>query len=100
MESIYIKELFKLAKKDNKKNEIPVSALLIKNNKFINCNRCPWGRSVIDIDPEIRELADECYHKNVEICENEFYTFTVTGEDFCNGNEVFLEEMDVWNVIY
>ena len=31
---------------------------------------------------------------------NEFYTFTVTGEDFCNGNEVFLEEMDVWNVIY
>ncbi|MBQ2987189.1 MAG: hypothetical protein IJE23_06885 [Tyzzerella sp.] len=31
---------------------------------------------------------------------NEFYTFTVTGEDFCNEKEVFLEEMDVWNVIY
>ena len=36
MESIYIKELFKLAKKAYKKNEIPVSALLIKNNKIIS----------------------------------------------------------------
>lgn len=31
---------------------------------------------------------------------NEFYTFTVNGEDFCNKAEEQLKDMDVWNIIY
>lgn len=31
---------------------------------------------------------------------NEFYTFTVGGEDFCGKDEISLKEQDVWNVIY
>lgn len=31
---------------------------------------------------------------------NEFYTFTVGGEEFCDKNEKLLENDDVWNIIY
>lgn len=53
-----------------------VRDVTVRNNKFINCNRCPWGRAVIDIDPEMKKLSDECYHSNIVIEGNEFITFT------------------------
>ncbi len=53
-----------------------VRDVTIRENKFINCNRCIWGRSVIDIDPEMKKTADECYHSGITITDNEFITFT------------------------
>ncbi len=50
----------------------------IRKNHFKDCVYChgPWGKSVIDIDPEIPVKKDGIYyHKNIEIAENHFETF-------------------------
>ena len=47
----------------------------IENNLFINCVRCAgWGKSVIDIDPEIQRF-EGYYHKNIRVTGNRFKTF-------------------------
>ncbi|MBI4977231.1 MAG: hypothetical protein HZC28_07095 [Spirochaetes bacterium] len=52
-----------------------VSDVTIRNNKFIDCNYGVWGRAVIDIDPEMPEFSDKCYHRNIRIEQNLFRTF-------------------------
>lgn len=50
----------------------------IRNNHFKDCVYCsgPWGKSVIDIDPEIPVKKEGIYyHKNIEITKNHFETF-------------------------
>ena len=53
--------------------------VLIRNNEFGDCCFGPelWGRTVIDIDPEIPAPLDnpECFHRNIRIENNRFSTF-------------------------
>ncbi|MCF7818545.1 MAG: right-handed parallel beta-helix repeat-containing protein [Kiritimatiellales bacterium] len=56
-----------------------VQDVLIRNNDFGNCCYGPeeWGRSVIDIDPEMADPHGnpECFHRNIRIEGNRFSTF-------------------------
>lgn len=56
-----------------------VRNVLIRNNEFGDCcYGCgKWGRAVIDIDPEIANPLDnpECFHRNIRIENNRFFTF-------------------------
>lgn len=56
-----------------------VRDVLIRNNEFGDCCFGPelWGRTVIDIDPEIPAPRDnpECFHRNIRIENNRFFTF-------------------------
>jgi hypothetical protein len=56
-----------------------VRDVLICGNEFSDCCYGPpaWGRAVIEIDPEI-EAPDglaECFHRNIRILNNRFFTF-------------------------
>ncbi|WP_129723441.1 alpha-1,3-galactosidase-related protein [Xylanivirga thermophila] len=56
-----------------------VGDITIRKNKFMDCNYVygPWGRAVIDIDPEIRKFDEgRCYHSNISIEDNLFSTFS------------------------
>ena len=56
-----------------------VRDVLICNNEFRDCcfGSSEWGRAVIDIDPEISNPWNnpECFHRNIRIEHNRFYTF-------------------------
>ena len=56
-----------------------VRDVLIRNNEFGDCcyGSKQWGRSVIDIDPELPDAAGnpECFHRNIQIENNRFFTF-------------------------
>lgn len=58
-----------------------VRDVLIRSNEFGDCCYGPkqWGRAVIDIDPEIGVLGKnlECFHRNIRIEKNLFFTFDV-----------------------
>ncbi len=58
-----------------------VRDVLIRNNEFGDCCYGPkqWGRAVIDIDPEISNSwkKPECFHRNIRIENNRFFTFDV-----------------------
>ena len=58
-----------------------VRDVLICNNEFSDCCYGPasWGRAVIEIDPEIEnpERLSECFHRNIRIENNRFFTFDV-----------------------
>jgi hypothetical protein len=53
--------------------------VLIRNNEFGDCcyGASEWGRAVIDIDPEIADPHGnpECFHRNIRIEGNRFFTF-------------------------
>jgi hypothetical protein len=56
-----------------------VRDVLICNNEFGDCcfGSPEWGRAVIDIDPEISNpwKNQECFHRNIRIENNRFFTF-------------------------
>lgn len=56
-----------------------VNDVLIRNNDFGDCcyGCIKWGRTVIDIDPEIAEPLEnpDCFHRNIRIENNRFSTF-------------------------
>jgi hypothetical protein len=56
-----------------------VRDVLIRNNEFGDCcyGASEWGRAVIDIDPEIADPHGnpECFHRNIRIEGNRFFTF-------------------------
>jgi len=56
-----------------------VRDVLIRNNHFGDCcyGDLPWGRAVIDIDPEIPSPLGngDCFHRNIRIENNTFCTF-------------------------
>jgi len=56
-----------------------VRDVLIRNNEFGDCCYGPqqWGRAVIDIDPEMEspETLPACFHRNIRIENNRFFTF-------------------------
>jgi hypothetical protein len=58
-----------------------VRDVLIRNNEFGDCcyGPKPWGRTVIDIDPEIPHpwKISECFHRNIRIENNRFCTFDI-----------------------
>jgi len=53
-----------------------VSDVCIEGNTFGNCcyGPRPWGRTAIDIDPEIKDpwSAEACYHRNIKVTGNTF----------------------------
>ena len=53
----------------------------IRNNEFSDCCYGPvgWGRAVIEIDPEVLDPVGnpECFHRNIRIENNQFFTFDV-----------------------
>ena len=73
----------------------PVTDVLIVRNTFDNCLIGPWGRAIIDIDPEIQAIDPNglCYHQNITIEGNCFisfqermvYAFSVDGLMFRNN---------------
>jgi hypothetical protein len=58
-----------------------VRDVLIRNNDFGDCcyGALAWGRAVIDIDPEISNPWNnpDCFHRNIRIENNRFFTFDV-----------------------
>ncbi len=58
-----------------------VRDVLIRNNEFGDCcfGAPEWGRAVIDIDPEISNpwKNPQCFHQNIRIEENRFFTFDI-----------------------
>ena len=56
-----------------------VRDVLIRNNEFGDCcyGSPIWGRAVIDIDPEIENPLQNhaCFHSNIRIENNRFFTF-------------------------
>ncbi|MDX2109768.1 MAG: right-handed parallel beta-helix repeat-containing protein [Verrucomicrobiota bacterium] len=54
-----------------------VEDLTLRNNRFIDCCRGPWGRAVIDISPSLAPEPDGRvpFHKNIRIEGNVFETF-------------------------
>ena len=83
-----------------------VKDLIVRNNRFKNCNRCPgWGNAVIDIAPEIDNPSEtEYYHSGINICNNTFdvtstpvlYAKSVDGLNFTdniiNGEQCIITE--------
>lgn len=54
-----------------------VTDVAIRRNKFVDCNSSPYqfGEAVISIFPEIPKLAQEPFHNNIRIEDNQFLAF-------------------------
>lgn len=54
-----------------------VTDVSIRRNKFIDCNTSPYqfGEAVISIFPEIPKLAEQPFHRNIRIEDNNFIAF-------------------------
>jgi len=55
----------------------PVESLLIRGNRFLNCNYGIWGHAAIQILPRIAKPDSSLprYHRNIRIVENYFEVF-------------------------